>query len=109
MNDAQMAIETKAKVFLSSPIVQTIVNDIYSGRIIYSPVSNRSLLSDNYKPRAIEVYDGRKASFLDHYRLRVPRYGSILEFVNFFVLLVVFILALSSRSLNGALSRANNI
>lgn len=93
-----MAIETKAKIFLSSPIVQTIVNDIYSGRIIYSPVSNRSLLSDNYKPHAIEVYDGRKAPFLDHYRLRVPRYGSILEFVNFFILLVVFILALSSTS-----------
>lgn len=63
-----MAIATKAKSFLASTVVQTIVNEIYAGRIVFSTVSNRSLLADNYKPRAVEIYDGRKAPFLDHYR-----------------------------------------
>ncbi|THH07159.1 hypothetical protein EW145_g3575 [Phellinidium pouzarii] len=93
----EMAIATKAKSFLSTTVVQTIVNDIYSGRIVFSMVSNRSLLADNYKPRSVEIYDSRKAPFLDHYRLRVPKYGVILEFLNFVVLMLTFCLCLSNQ------------
>ena len=92
-----MAIATESKAFLASPLVQTVVNDIYSGRMVFSMTSNRSVLADNYKPRSIEVYDVRKAPFLDHYRLRVPRYGAILEFLNFALLLTTFLLCLSSE------------
>lgn len=92
-----MAIATEAKAFLASPVVQTIVNDIYAGRVVFSMSSNHSVLADNYKPRAIEIYDGRKAPSLDHYRLRVPRYGAILEFLNFALLLTTFLLCLSSE------------
>lgn len=63
-----MAIATKAKYFLATTVVQTTVNDIYAGRIVFSTRSNRSLLADNYKPRAINIYDIREAPFLDHYR-----------------------------------------
>lgn len=42
---------------------------MYTGRIIFTIVANRSLVADNYKQRAIEMYDVRKAPFLDHYRL----------------------------------------
>ena len=64
-----MAISTKAKALLSSTVSQSVVNDIYSGRIVFSmAASNNSILADNYKPRAIEIYDYRKASFLNHYR-----------------------------------------
>lgn len=101
MNDPQcaleMAITTRAKVFLSSPVVQTVVDDIYSGRVIFSMTSNRSVLADNYKPRAIEIYDYTKTPFLDHYRLRVPKYGAILEFLNFALLLLTFVLCLSNQ------------
>ncbi|KZT18116.1 hypothetical protein NEOLEDRAFT_1080972 [Neolentinus lepideus HHB14362 ss-1] len=101
LNDDQcaleMAIATKAKAFLSSPVAQTVVDDIYSGRVIFSMPANRSVLADNYKPRAIEIYDYRKAPFLDHYRLRVPKYGAILEFINFALLLLTFILCLSKQ------------
>lgn len=58
---------------------------------------HRSVLADNYKPRAIEIYDATSAPFLDHYRLRVPRYGAILEFLNFACLLLFFVLCLSSE------------
>ncbi|GBE88279.1 hypothetical protein BKA93DRAFT_827390 [Sparassis latifolia] len=96
----EMAIATGAKAFLSSPVVQTVVNDLYAGRVVFSMRSSHSVLADNYKPRAIEVYDCRKAPFLDHYRLRVPKYGAILDFINFALLLTSFLLCLSSRNLN---------
>ncbi|PIL35412.1 transporter [Ganoderma sinense ZZ0214-1] len=96
----EMAIATESKAFLASPLVQTVVNDIYSGRMVFSMTSKRSVLADNYKPRSIEVYDVRKAPFLDHYRLRVPRYGATLEFINFALLLMTFLLCLSTKDLN---------
>ncbi|KAK0487093.1 receptor-activated Ca2+-permeable cation channel [Armillaria novae-zelandiae] len=96
----EMAISTESKHFLSCPVSQKVVNDIYSGRVIFSTAAHRSVLADNYKPRAIEVYDCRKAPFLDHYRLRVPRYGTILEFLNFAVLLCTFILCLTYQDLD---------
>ena len=74
------------------------MNDIYRGRIIFGTTSHNSVLADNYKPRSIEIYNVYNKPFLDHYRLRVPRYGAILEFINFAVLLSLFLLALSSES-----------
>lgn len=92
-----MAIATDSKAFISSPVVQTVVNDIYKGRVVFSMTSNRSVLADNYKPRATEFYNVHQAPFLDHYRLRVPRYGAILEFFNFAILLLLFVMNLASK------------
>lgn len=109
-----MAIATESKRFLATPLAQTVVNDIYTGRVIYTVASTRSLIPDNYKQRQIEIYDPKKAPFLDHYRhvtwyiqprfskvrlrLRVPKYGAILEFLNFTMLILTFLLCLSSKS-----------
>ncbi|KAJ7716736.1 receptor-activated Ca2+-permeable cation channel [Mycena maculata] len=101
VNDAEsaleMAISTQAKQFISSPVSQKVVNDIYSGRVVFSTAATRSMLADNYKPRGITIYDSRDAPFLDHYRLRVPKYGAILEFLNFACLLVTLVLCLSNK------------
>ncbi|KAI0822545.1 hypothetical protein BC628DRAFT_1327164 [Trametes gibbosa] len=96
----EMAIATESKAFLASPLVQSVVNDIYAGRMVFSMTSNRSVLADNYKPKSIEVYNVRNAPFLDHYRLRVPKYGAILEFLNFALLLTTFLLCLSKKDMN---------
>lgn len=64
----EMAIATRAKAFLSAPLVQGVVHDIYAGRVVFQMAAHRSVLADNYKPRAIAVYDSRTAPFLDHYR-----------------------------------------
>ncbi|KAF7974798.1 hypothetical protein HWV62_11295 [Athelia sp. TMB] len=96
----EMAVSTEAKAFLSSPVVQSIVSDIYNGRVVFSTSGHRSMLADNYKPREIEIYDCATAPFLNHYRLRVPRYSNILEFWNFSVLIVVLILCLSNENVN---------
>ncbi|KAI6024899.1 hypothetical protein BKA83DRAFT_4253865 [Pisolithus microcarpus] len=89
----EMAIATKAKAFVSSPIVQSVVNDMYTGRVIFSITASRSV------QRAIDIYDVRRAPFLDHYRpvLRVPRYSAILHFMNIAVLLLIFIAFLHSE------------
>lgn len=64
-----MAIAVKAKQFVAAPLVQTVVQDVYSGKIVFSNVATpRSVLADNYKRKAIEIYDHRTAPFLDHYR-----------------------------------------
>ncbi|KAJ3516556.1 hypothetical protein NLJ89_g1051 [Agrocybe chaxingu] len=93
----EMAISTNSKSFLASPVTQKVVNDIYSGRVIFSVAAQRSILADNYKPRAIEIYNPQNSPFLDHYRLRVPKYGIYLEFLNFALLLLTFVLCLSNR------------
>ncbi|KAJ3916257.1 receptor-activated Ca2+-permeable cation channel [Lentinula edodes] len=97
----EMAISTKSTKFLASPVTQKVVNDIYTGRVIFSIAATRSVLADNYKHRSIQVYNWRDAPFLDHYRLRVPKYGAILEFLNFAVLLLTFILCLSNQNPEG--------
>ncbi|KAG8817003.1 hypothetical protein FRC18_000730 [Serendipita sp. 400] len=93
----EIAIVTESKHFLSTPLAQTVINDIYTGRVVYTLASNRSLLADNYKQRQIEIYDPRHAPWLDHYRLRVPKYGQILEFISFTMLLLTFLLCLSNK------------
>jgi hypothetical protein len=68
----KVAISSSAKRFVASPIVQSVVNDIYSGRVIYSSSAHRSIVADNYKPRVIEIYDSRNAPWLNHYRSGPP-------------------------------------
>jgi len=65
---SQIAILTKAKAFLANPVSQTVVNDMYTGRIVFSTTASNSILADNYKTRGIELYDYHKSPFLDHYR-----------------------------------------
>ncbi|KAK2463448.1 hypothetical protein APHAL10511_004534 [Amanita phalloides] len=96
----EMAISTSAKSFISAPLCQKVINQIYSGDVVFSIAAIRSILADNYKPRSIKLYDPREAPFLDHYRLRVPKYGSILEFINFALLLLTFILCLFNRDVS---------
>ncbi|KAF8529803.1 hypothetical protein JB92DRAFT_2859750 [Gautieria morchelliformis] len=96
----EMAISTNSKTFLSAPLTQSVVNDIYSGRVVFSTASRHSLVADNYKQRQIEFYDCRTAPLLDHYRLRVPRYQAILEMANFAILCVFFTLCLAKKDLH---------
>ncbi|KAG8962114.1 hypothetical protein FRC05_005514 [Tulasnella sp. 425] len=95
----EMAIMTDSKHFLASPLVQEVINEIWSGRVLFSTVSSHSLLADNYKARAIATYhDPKGAPFLDHYRLRVPKYRSLIELLNFSILLFLFVLCLSTKN-----------
>ncbi|KAF8604724.1 hypothetical protein BDV93DRAFT_96560 [Ceratobasidium sp. AG-I] len=95
----EIAISSGAKRFIASPLVQTCVTDIHAGRVVFSaPATRNSLLADNYKPRHVQVFDVHSTPWLDHYRLRVPRYRAILEFVDFAILLFLFVLFLNHKN-----------
>jgi hypothetical protein len=120
--DIQMAIVSMAKHFLSTPLVQHLITLIHSGQIVYLPHSTRSLITDTYRSEATQArlrrssnverghyhepeapggvysYDPFEAGWLDHGRLRVPRWRNWLQFQSFAVLLALFIWVLSGAN-----------
>lgn len=127
----QLAITSKAKHFLSLPLVQHLINEIYLGRLVYSPTSARALIADSYisdrsrarrRPsqssfsrisvsppapvkeeqtghlREVYAYNPFDAGWLDHQRLRVPKWRMWMEFASFTVLLALFVWTLAGQS-----------
>ncbi|KAK4960234.1 hypothetical protein LTR10_003127 [Elasticomyces elasticus] len=90
----EVAIVSESKNFLSSSACQKIVENVYRGRIIYTPTSFMDFLPDHYKNRGISLYDPRKAPYLNQYRLIVPRTRNVIEVVQFVVLLVLYVLVM---------------
>ena len=89
----EMAIISYSKRFIRSPSCQKVIEGIWSGRIIYSAANAHALIADNYKKRPIQLYNPHKAPLLDHYRLKVPKVRSFLEYANFVVLFVLYVVA----------------
>ncbi|KAG8886401.1 hypothetical protein FRB97_004936 [Tulasnella sp. 331] len=98
MSALEVAISTEAKHFLATPLAQEVINEIWQGRVLLSTSSSHSLLSDDYKRRPIATHhDPKGAPLLDHYRLRVPKYRSIIEMLNFGILLFLFVLCITYK------------
>ena len=93
----EVAIVSEAKSFLSTSACQKIVENVYRGRIIYTPTSFIDILPDHYKHRGISLYDPTRAPLLNQYRLIVPRTRNILEAVQFITLLVLYMLMMGNR------------
>jgi hypothetical protein len=91
----EVAIVSESKSFLSSSACQKIVENVYRGRIIYTPTSFIDILPDHYKDRGITLYDPRKAPLLNQYRLIVPRTRNIIEGVQFAILLILYVLTMT--------------
>ncbi|WVN87843.1 uncharacterized protein L203_103038 [Cryptococcus depauperatus CBS 7841] len=82
----EMAIISGSKRFIRK--------GIWSGRIIYSALNAHALIADNYKTKPIQMYNPHKAPLLDHYRLKVPFYRSMLEYFNFLMLFILYVVAI---------------
>ncbi|RDB20824.1 Calcium channel YVC1 [Hypsizygus marmoreus] len=93
-NAIEMAILGKAKRFIKSSSCQKVINAIWTGKCVYQAESSHSILSDTYKRTPIHFYDPHKAPLLDHYRLKVPAIRSVLEYLNFVILFILFIIAI---------------
>ncbi|KAF5387405.1 hypothetical protein D9757_005757 [Collybiopsis confluens] len=109
-NAIEIAILGKSKRFIKSSSCQKVIDGIWSGKCVYQAESSHSILSDvrspsmisyessnshqTYKRNPIHFYDPYKAPLLDHYRLKVPLIRSVLEYVNFMILFVLFVLAI---------------
>ncbi|BEJ16219.1 hypothetical protein CspHIS471_0508240 [Cutaneotrichosporon sp. HIS471] len=90
----EMAIISQSKAFIRSPSCQKVIEGIWSGKIVYTSLNTHALIQDNYKKRPIQIYNPHKAPFLDHYRLKVPKYRAILEYANFVILFVLYCLTI---------------
>lgn len=100
----EVAIISESKSFLSSSVCQKVVDAVYRGRVVYTPLSFVDILPDHYKHKPVSLYDPRKAPLLNHYRLIVPRSRKLIEVFQFAILLVLYILAMAHRNrtqLNG--------
>ncbi|GAA5876322.1 hypothetical protein JCM3774_003722 [Rhodotorula dairenensis] len=96
-NALELAILGKARMFIKSQATQRVISAIFDGRITYSSSSFIDILGDKWKSKQIELYDVHKTPLLDHYRLRVPKYRSMIELANFLVLFASFILVIVDR------------
>ncbi|WWC61005.1 uncharacterized protein I303_103582 [Kwoniella dejecticola CBS 10117] len=140
----ELAIVSTSKRFLSLPLIQHLINLIYKGQLIYSPVSTRSLISDSYisertrqrrrpshsqghgivsssgfssyaglEPVGIHngkepdeelaevyVYNPYEAGWLDHQRLKVPKWRKTMEAGSFVILLLLFVSTLAAKDLH---------
>ncbi|KAK0550543.1 hypothetical protein OC846_002391 [Tilletia horrida] len=93
----ELAILGRATKFLASPLARRCVDGIWTGRVVISSYASHAIIDDSYKKRPLSIYDPSKAPVLDHYRLRVPLIRSRLEFLNFIILWVLFLIALQQR------------
>ncbi|WYZ43354.1 hypothetical protein EsH8_VI_001053 [Colletotrichum jinshuiense] len=93
----ELAILSESKTFICSAGCQRVVNAVYEGRVIYTPLSFVDILPDHYKYHPISLYDPRNAPILNHYRLIVPRSRNFIEFIHFLILMVLYFLAMLYR------------
>ncbi|GAA5850227.1 hypothetical protein JCM8547_001050 [Rhodosporidiobolus lusitaniae] len=96
-NALELAILGKAREFIKNRTTQRVIKLIYDGKITYSSSSFIDILPDRWKNKQIALYNVREAPLLDHYRLRVPKYRSMIEFMSFLVLMASFILVIVDR------------
>jgi hypothetical protein len=94
----ELAIISESKSFLSSSACQKVIDAIHRGRVIYTPFSAIDILPDHYKHRPISIYDPRKASLLNQYRLIVPRTRYVLEVCQFLLLLALYLVVMANRN-----------
>jgi hypothetical protein len=93
----EVAIISESKTFLCSFACQKVVDAVYRGQVVYTPLSFVDILPDHYKHNPISLYDPRKAPLLNQYRLIVPRLRGMIEVCQFAVLLVLYVLAMVRR------------
>ncbi|WVF72035.1 hypothetical protein IAT40_006847 [Kwoniella sp. CBS 6097] len=156
----ELAIVSTSKHFLSLPLIQHLINLIYTGQLIYSPISARSLITDSYVSEAtkrrrrpsyslaqaqaqsqghgivsssgfssfhgqpvdgtshghqhgtiygkegeeelaeVYVYNPYEAGWLDHQRLKVPKWRKTMEFGSFVILIALFVSTLAAKDLH---------
>ncbi|KAG0038911.1 hypothetical protein BGZ82_010395 [Podila clonocystis] len=94
MNAIEVAISGRAKHFLSNPLVQEIINQIWLGNIIFFAIAidhpDTCLNASQQEIRTVTVYDSRDIKFLRLSRLRVPRYKTTFQMVSFSAFILVY-------------------
>jgi hypothetical protein len=97
LTSLELAIISESKSLLATTACQKVVDAIYRGKLVYTPNSFIDIIPDHWKNKPISLYDPRRATILNQYRLVVPRTRNVIEICHFIVLLILYILVLSKR------------
>ncbi|KAG0199692.1 hypothetical protein BGX28_007082 [Mortierella sp. GBA30] len=102
MSAIEVAISGRAKHFVSNPLVQEIINQIWLGQIVFfsNAIDNPDscLNASQQEIRTVTVYDNQDIKFLRLSRLRVPRYKTTFQMISFSVFIFVYTLVTFSKS-----------
>ncbi|KAK3841978.1 MAG: hypothetical protein J3R72DRAFT_444140 [Linnemannia gamsii] len=94
MSALEVAISGRAKHFISNPLVQEIINQIWLGEIVFfsNAIDNPDscLNASQQEIRTVTVYDNRDIKFLRLSRLRVPRYKTTFQMISFAGFIAVY-------------------
>nr|XP_019013635.1 nonselective cation channel [Kwoniella pini CBS 10737]OCF52416.1 nonselective cation channel [Kwoniella pini CBS 10737] len=99
----ELAIVSTSKRFLSLPLIQHLISLIYKGQLIYAPVSTRSIITDSYAEEdlaEVYVYNPYEAGWLDHQRLKVPKWRKTMEAGSFIILMILYVSTLAAKDLH---------
>jgi len=91
MSVLEIAIVADALKFIASPIVQSVLQDIWKGNVVLWGDLDINASTARKKPT---VYCWRRTMWAGYARLRVPRYRFAFQVANFSVLLVLFLATL---------------
>ncbi|KAF9978227.1 hypothetical protein BGZ73_003231 [Actinomortierella ambigua] len=106
MSALEVAIEGKAKHFLSNQLVQEVVNQLWLGNIVYFAQAidepETCINVTQHELRAVTLYDNTDIRFCRLSRLRVPRYKTTFQFVSLatFVAVYTYVMVAKVRELN---------
>ena len=97
----ELAILSESKILIGSVACQRVVEAVYRGLVVYTPVSFVDILPDHHKHHPVSLYEPRRASILNHRRLIVPRLRNLIELAHFAILLFLYILTMVHRNDQG--------
>ncbi|KAL2176136.1 uncharacterized protein P884DRAFT_270758 [Thermothelomyces heterothallicus CBS 202.75] len=95
----ELAIISESKMLIKSPACQLVVDAVYKGVVVYTPLSFVDFLPDHYKYHPVSLYEPRRAPILNHHRLIVPQIRNAIELLHFAILLLLYMLTVAHYGL----------
>lgn len=91
----ELAIISESKTLIRSPACQLVVDAVYRGVVVYTPLSFVDFLPDHYENHPVSLYEPRRAAILNHRRLIVPQLRNLIELMHFVILLILYMLTVA--------------
>ncbi|KAM0268722.1 hypothetical protein ACHAPA_004645 [Fusarium lateritium] len=96
----ELAIISESKNFISSSGCGRVIDAVYRGQIVYTPLSFVDLLPNHFEHRPVSLYEPLKAPLLDHHRLVVPRTRYFIELLNYILLTALYVYMMQYREID---------
>ena len=90
----EVAVISDSKTFLSCYACRKVVDAVYNGHVVYTPLSFVDILPDHYIHKPISLYNPHQAPLLNEERMVVPRLRGVIEISQFIILLGLYVLTM---------------